>query len=130
MEQVSLCMYYMLIAVSCLHCPDATISMTFQLTICEQHMRIIIYLRSLISPLLFAVERPLPFINCFWSVLVFTDPLSARCDGVCLNLCLLGIINRDICNATAMVQARPRCAILPEPLLFAQVEQPHLKLNY
>ena len=22
----------------------------------------------------FAVERPLPFINCFWSVLVLTDP--------------------------------------------------------
>ena len=42
--------------------------------ICEQHMRVIIYLRSLISPLLFAVERPLPFINCFWSVLVLTDP--------------------------------------------------------
>ena len=42
--------------------------------ICEQHMRIIIYLRSLISPLLFAVERPLPFINCCWSVLVLTDP--------------------------------------------------------
>ena len=37
-------------------------------------MRIIIYLRSLMSPLLFAVERPLPFINCFWSVLVLTDP--------------------------------------------------------
>ena len=74
MEQVSLCIYYMLIAVSCLHCPDATISMTFQLTICEQHVRIIIYLRSLISPLLFAVERPLPLINCFWSVLVLTDP--------------------------------------------------------
>ena len=42
--------------------------------ICEQHMRIIIYLRNLVSPLLFAVERPLPFINCFWSVLVLTDP--------------------------------------------------------
>ena len=73
MEQVSLCIYYMLIAVACLHCPDATKSMTFQLSICEQHMRMIIYQRSLISPLLFAVEKPLPFINCFWSVLVLTD---------------------------------------------------------
>ena len=42
--------------------------------ICKQHVRIIVYLRSLISPLLFAVEGPLPFINCFWSVLVLTDP--------------------------------------------------------
>ena len=62
--QVSLCLYYMLIAVSCLHCPDATVSMNFQLTICVQHMHTIIYLLSLISPLLFAVEIPLPFINC------------------------------------------------------------------
>ena len=75
MEQVSLCIYYMLIAVSCLHCPDAIYKHAFSVShICEQHMRIIIYLRSLISPLLFAVERPLPFINCFWSVLVLTDP--------------------------------------------------------
>ena len=35
-------------------------------------MRIIIYLCSLISPI--AVEIPLPYINCFWSVLVLTDP--------------------------------------------------------
>ena len=41
----------MLIAVSCLHCLDATICMNFQLTICEQQMRIILYLRSLISPI-------------------------------------------------------------------------------
>ena len=75
MEQVSLCIYYMLIAVSCLHCPDAIYQHDFSVNhICEQHMRIIIYLRSLVSPLLFAVERPLPFINCFWSVLVLTDP--------------------------------------------------------
>ena len=32
----------MLIAVSCLHCLDATICMNFQLTICEQQMRIIL----------------------------------------------------------------------------------------
>ena len=52
MEQISLCKNYMIIAVSCLHYPDATISMTFQLlTIFEQQMRIIIYLRSLISPI-------------------------------------------------------------------------------
>ena len=70
-----MCIYYMLIAVSCLHCPDAIFKHDFSVNhICEQHMRIIIYLRSLISPLLFAVERPLPFINCFWSVLVLTDP--------------------------------------------------------
>ena len=75
MEQVSLCIYYMLIAVSCLHCPDAIYQHDFSVNhICEQHMRIIIHLRSLVSPLLFAVERPLPFINCFWSVLVLTDP--------------------------------------------------------
>ena len=75
MEQVSLCIHYMLIAVSCLHCPDAVYQHDFSVNhICEQHIRIIIYLRSLVSPLLFAVERPLPFINCFWSVLVLTDP--------------------------------------------------------
>ena len=32
----------MLVAVSCLHCRDATICMNFQLTICEQQMRIIL----------------------------------------------------------------------------------------
>ena len=41
----------MLIAVPCLHCLDATICMDFQLTIYEQQMRIILYLRSLISPI-------------------------------------------------------------------------------
>ena len=41
----------MLIAVSCLHCRDATICMNFQLTICEQQIRIILYLRSLIIPI-------------------------------------------------------------------------------
>ena len=65
----------MLIAVSCLHRPDAIYKHDFSVNhICEHYMRIIIYLRSLISPLLFAVERPLPFINYFWSVLVLTDP--------------------------------------------------------
>ena len=74
------------IAVSCLHCLYATICMNFQLTICEQQMRIILYLRSLISPLLFAVEIPLPFINCFVS--------SGSQVGV--YLCILGIFNRHI----------------------------------
>ena len=87
----------MLIAVSCLHCLDATICMNFQLTICEQQMRIceqqmriILYLRSLISPIavkqLFAAEIPLPFINCFVS--------SGSQAGV-------GIFNRNIWNANS-----------------------------
>ena len=100
MEQVSLCIYYMLITVSCLHCTDAIFKHNFSVNhICEQHMRIIIYLRSLISPLLFAVERPLPFINCFCSNPHW--PRSARCDGVCLNICLLWISNRHIWNANS-----------------------------
>ena len=41
----------MLMAVSCLHCLAATICMNFQLTICEQQIRIILCLRSLISPI-------------------------------------------------------------------------------
>ena len=60
----------MLIAVCCVHCPDAAVKHEFS----EQHMRIVNYLRSLISPLLFTVEIALPFINCFWSVLVLTGP--------------------------------------------------------
>ena len=60
------------IAVSCLHCPEATISMTFQINICEQHMHIRIYQHSLISPI--AVEIPLPFIVFGQYVLVLTDP--------------------------------------------------------
>ena len=81
----------MYIAVSCLHCLDATICMYFQLTICEQQIRIILYLRSLISPLLFAAEIPLPFINCFVS--------SGSQAGV--YLCILGIFNRNIWNANS-----------------------------
>ena len=123
--QVSLCLYYMLIAVSCLHCPDATVSMSFQLTICVQHMHTMIYLLSLISPLLFAVEIPLPFINCFGSVLVLTDPDQLGVTGMPSG----NFLTETYGTLTAMVQARPRCAISPEPLLFAQVERPHLKLN-
>ena len=41
----------MLIADSCLHCLDATICMNFKLTIREQQVRIMLYLRSLISPI-------------------------------------------------------------------------------
>ena len=37
MEQASLCIYYMLIAVSCVHCSDATVKHEFS----EQHMRIV-----------------------------------------------------------------------------------------
>ena len=78
-----------LIAVSCLQCLDATICMNFQLTICEQQMRIILYLRSLINSI--AVEIPLPFINCFVS--------SGSQVGV--YLCILGIFNRNIWNANS-----------------------------
>ena len=97
--------------VSCLHCKDATMSMTFQLTICEQHMRIIIYLRSLISQLLFAVERPLPFINCFWSVLVLTDPDQLGVTGFVEIYVFWEFLTETYGTQTAMVQVRPRCAI-------------------
>ena len=40
-----------------------TICMNFQLTICDIQMRIIVYLRSLISPILFAAEIALTFIS-------------------------------------------------------------------
>ena len=47
MEQASLCIYYMFITVSCVHCSDATVKHEFS----EQHMHIVNYLRSLISPI-------------------------------------------------------------------------------
>ena len=47
MEQASLCIYYMLIAVSCVHCSEATVKHE----ISEQHMRIVNHQRSLISPI-------------------------------------------------------------------------------
>ena len=75
--------------------------------ICEQHMRIIIYLRSLISPLLFAVERPLPFINCFWSVLVLTDPDQLGVTG----FAFWEFLTDTYGTQTAMVHARLRCTI-------------------
>ena len=59
----------MLIAVSCLHCLDATICMNFQLTICEQQMRIILYLRSLISPIAVCCRNTFTFYKLlcqFW----------------------------------------------------------------
>ena len=40
-------LYYMLIAVSCVHCSDATVKHEFS----EQHMRLVNYQRSLISPI-------------------------------------------------------------------------------
>ena len=117
MEQVSLCIYYMLIAVSCLHCPDAIYQHDFSVNhICEQHMRIIFYLRSLVSPLLFAVERPLPFINCFWSVLVLTDPDQLGVTGFVQIYAFWEFLTDTYGTQTAMVQARLRCAISPEPL--------------
>ena len=66
MRQASLCIYYMLIAVSCVHCSDATVKHEFS----EQHMRIVNHQRSLISPIAVTVE----IINCFWSGLVLTGP--------------------------------------------------------
>ena len=47
MEQASLRIYYMLIAVACVHCSDATVKHEFL----EQHMHVVNYLRSLISPI-------------------------------------------------------------------------------
>ena len=79
-------------------------------------MRIIIYLRSLISPLLFAVERPLPFINCCWSVLVLTDPDRLGVTGFVKIYAFWEFLTDTYGMQTAMVQARPRCAISPEPL--------------
>ena len=99
----------MLIAVSCLHFPDATISMTSVNHIYEQHMRIIIYLRSLISPLLFAVERPLPFINCFWSVLILTDPDQLGVTGFVKIYAFWEFLTDTYGTQTAMVQARQLC---------------------
>ena len=81
----------MLIAVSCLHCLDATICMNFQLTICEQQMRIILYLRSLISPIAVCCCNTFTFLNCFAS--------SGSQAGV--YLCILGIFNRNIWNANS-----------------------------
>ena len=63
----------MLIAASCLHCPDATIY-THDFSV--NHMRTTYAHNNLSaqSDQPIAVEIPLPLINCFWSVLVFTDP--------------------------------------------------------
>ena len=83
--------YHMLIAVPCLHCLDATLCMNFQLTICEQQMRIIVYLRSLISP--FAV--------CCWKICFCQFWFSGRCEGICLKLCIPGIFNRNIWDANS-----------------------------
>ena len=96
MEQVSLCIYYMLIAVSCLHCPhDFSVN----------HMRTT-YAHNNLS-----AQSDQPIAVCCWNTFTFyklflvsSSPhwsRSARCDGVCLNLCLLGIFNRDIWNANS-----------------------------
>ena len=84
--------------------------------ICEKHMRIINYKRSLISPLLFAVERPLPFINCFWSVLVLTDPDQLGVTGFVKIYAFWEFLTDTYRTRTAMVQARLSCAISQEPL--------------
>ena len=66
MEQASLCIYYTLIAVSYVHCLDATVKHEFS----EQHMRIVNYQRSLISPIAVYGWN----YKMFWSVLVLTGP--------------------------------------------------------
>ena len=96
-NQASLCIFYMLTAVSCVHCPDATVKHEFS----EQHMRIVNYLRSLISPIAvyccnsFAFNKL--FLVCsgsYWS-------RSARCEEICSNLCILGIFNWEIWTANS-----------------------------
>ena len=74
MEQASLCIYIMLIAVSCVHCSDATVKHEFS----EQHMRIVNYLRSLISP----VEIALPFYKLFLVSSGSYWSRSARCEEI------------------------------------------------
>ena len=80
-----MCIYYMLIAVSCVHCSDATVKHEFS----EQHMRIVNYLRSLISPIaVYGCNYKLFLVSSgsYWS-------RSARCEEICLNLCILGFFN-------------------------------------
>ena len=128
MEQVSLCIYYMLIAVSCLHCPDAIYQHDFSVNhICEQHMRII-YLSA---------QSGQSIAVCCWKTYTFYKlflvsssphwPRSARCDGVCLNICLLGISNRHIWNANSNGSGQTALCNLTRTFC---AERPHLKLNY
>ena len=91
----------MLIAVSCIHCPDATISMAFQFN----------HLRTTYAQNNLSAQSDQPIAVCCWKTFTFYKlslvisslhwSRSARCDGVCINLCLLGIFNRDIWNANS-----------------------------
>ena len=129
MEQASLCIYYMLIAVSCVHCSDATVKHEFS----EQHMRIVNHQHSLISPIavygwnykLFLVRS-----GSYWS-------RSARCEEICLNLCILGIYNWEIWNAnsngsglTALCHLTRTFAVRSSLTLSGKIRWHHLKLKY
>ena len=78
--------------------------------------------------MLFAVE--MPFINCVWSVLVLTDPDQLGVRGFVKIRAFWELLTEIYGAQTAMVQVKLRCAISSEPLPFAQVERPHLKLTY
>ena len=105
----------MLIAVSCLHCLDATICMNFQLTICEQQMRILLLSAQSDQPhcCLLLKYLYLIYINCFVS--------SGFQVGV--YLCILGIFNpKYLVRKQQWFRSDLRCAVSLGHLPFAQVE--------
>ena len=122
MVHVSLRIYYLLIAVSCLHCLDATFSQPYA------HNNL--SAQSVQPHWCLLLKYLLPFINCVWSVLVFTDPDQLGVRGFVKTGAFWEFLTEIYGAQTAMVQVKLRCAISSEPLPFAQVERPHLKLTY
>ena len=99
----------------------------------EQHMRIVNHQRSLISPIavygwnykLFLVRS-----GSYWS-------RSARCEEICLNLCILGIFNWEIWNAnsngsglTALCHLTRTFAVRSSLTFSGKIKWHYLKLKY